>query len=256
MAGTQIALQLYTVREFAHEIEQLEPTVKKLKKIGYKAVQLIDWVNAWDPQRVADIFHGQGFEIIGGHGSFMWLRDETDAVIEQHRIWDSQYVTMARPPLEYKDAASWVNFAHECNEVAKRYTEAGLVFSYHNHNFDMQKFDGRTGVEIVADETDPAVVNFEIDTYWLAADGGCPAAWLRKLKGRVPLVHCKDMGVTGRETKMKEVGEGNMDWPGIIAAGKESGVSWYIYEQDWQRQMDLFESCAISYRNLRAFGLQ
>ncbi len=70
------------------------------------------------------------------------------------------------------------------------------------------------------------------------------------MKGRIPLVHFKDMGISGGKQVMTEVGEGNLNWDAILEACKSSGVLWYIVEQD-TCQRDPFESLAISLRNLK-----
>ena len=75
------------------------------------------------------------------------------------------------------------------------------------------------------------------------------------MKGRAPLVHFKDMVVFGGKPIMAEVGEGNLNWPAIIEACKEADVQWYLVEQD-TCQRDPFESMAISFRNLKAMGLE
>ena len=94
----------------------------------------------------------------------------------------------------------------------------------------------------------------ELDTYWLQHGGADPAHWIGKLKGRVPLVHLKDMAVQGTTPIMAEVGEGNMNWEAILASCRAAGVRWYIVEQDIC-QRDPFESLRISLQNLRGMGL-
>jgi len=131
--------------------------------------------------------------------------------------------------------------------------EAGFVFVYHNHSFEFQKFDGKTGLEILYEESDPQVFFSEIDTYWVQHGGGDPADWIRRLKGRAPVVHFKDM-VMGKDGQMMaEVGEGNLNWPAIIEACDYAGVEWLIVEQDIC-QRDPFESLGISLKNLKAMG--
>jgi len=133
--------------------------------------------------------------------------------------------------------------------------ERGLTFGYHNHSFELEKFDGKTGLEILYGESDPDVFTAEIDTYWIQHGGGDPAAWIRRVAGRSPLVHLKDMVMRGSEQLMAEVGEGNLNWPAILEACREACVEWYIVEQD-VCQRDPFESLGISLRNLQAMGLQ
>ena len=143
----------------------------------------------------------------------------------------------------------------EAVEVGRRLREEGLSFSYHNHAFEFAHFDGARALDILYDESDPALLQAEIDTYWVQYGGGDPAAWIRKVAGRMPVVHLKDMVIQDNRQVMAEVGAGNLKWPAILEACREAGVEWYAVEQDIC-QRDPFESLAISYANLREMGLR
>ena len=49
--------------------------------------------------------------------------------------------------------------------------EQGLQFCYHNHAFDFQTLDGRSGMDILFEDTDPKLVQVEVDTYWVQVRG-------------------------------------------------------------------------------------
>jgi len=138
--------------------------------------------------------------------------------------------------------------------MARKLKTYGLSFSYHNHSWELQKYGDRTVLDILYGESDPDVFNAEIDTYWIQHGGGDPAAWIRAVKGRIPLLHLKDMAVGPDGPMMAEVGEGNLNWAAILAAAQEAGVEWYLVEQD-VCQRDPFDSLKISFDNLRAMGL-
>jgi len=146
-------------------------------------------------------------------------------------------------------------FAQDASEIGRQLHEAGLTFSYHNHSFEFERFGKRTGLDIIFEESDARYLQAEIDTYWVQHGGGDPAAWIRKVKGRMPVVHLKDMVIVDRKQVYAEVGEGNLNWSAILEACREAGVEWYAVEQD-TCQRDPFESLAISFRNLKAMGLQ
>jgi sugar phosphate isomerase/epimerase len=93
------------------------------------------------------------------------------------------------------------------------------------------------------------VLTAELDTYWLQRAGASPSAWIRKLTGRVPLIHLKDMTIVNDQVVQAEVGEGNLDWPGILSACREAGTEWLVIEQD-EGARDPLQSLAISYHNL------
>jgi len=116
-------------------------------------------------------------------------------------------------------------------------------------------------MDILMGETDPDCVYFTLDTHWLAGGGVNPPDWIRRAKGRMPLIHFKDYAITGGEkivenftSAFAEVGEGNLNWPAIIEACRDAGVEFAVVEQDFCNG-DPFDSLAISYRNMGKFGM-
>ncbi len=249
-----IAAQLYTVRDFTQTPADIIQTMKKVAAAGYEAVQL-SALGPMEPAELREVCDGEGLTICSTHTDYERMRDEPEAVIEEHKILDCQYPAIGGLPAEYRNAQGFAKFAKEASQVAARLAEGGLTFGYHNHNFELEKFGDRTGLQILFEDSDPRYFTFEIDTYWVQAGGGSPVAWINKLKDRLPLLHLKDMTMRGREQIMAEVGEGNLDWPGILEAAKNVGVVWYIVEQD-TCERDPFESLNISLDNLKAMGLE
>ena len=253
MAASQLAAQLYTVRDFTNTPAEIATTMKKVKQLGYDAVQC-SALGAIDPHELKRITDGEGLIICATHTDYDRMRDEPQAVIDEHNLWGCKHAAIGGLPQEYRSAEGYAKFAKEASEVAKRLAEGGLTFSYHNHSFELERFNGRTGLEILYEDSDPQYFNSELDTYWIQHGGGDPAAWIRKLKGRADIVHLKDMAMDGRTQLFAEVGEGNLNWHAILDACKEAGVEWYIVEQD-TCQRDPFESLGISLRNLKEMGI-
>jgi len=253
MAGSVIAAQLYTVREFTKTPADIIQTMQKVAAIGYEAVQL-SALGEMKPAELRKVCDGEGLTICATHIGYQMMRDDPQAVIDLHATYGCPYAGIGGLPGEYRNAEGFARFAKEASGVARRLAEDGLKFVYHNHSFELEKFGDRTGLQILYEDSDPAVFLSEIDTYWVQHGGGSPAAWIRKLKGRAPCVHLKDMTNRGGQQLMAEVGEGNLDWPAILEACRDAGAEWYIVEQD-TCQRDPFESLAISLRNLKAMGL-
>ena len=253
MAASQLAAQLYTVRDFTNTPAEIATTMKKVKQLGYDAVQC-SALGAIDAHELKRIVDGEGLTICATHTDYERMRDEPQAVIDEHNLWGCKHAAIGGLPQEYRSAEGYARFAKEASEVAKRLAEGGLTFSYHNHSFELERFNGRTGLEILYEDSDPRYFNSELDTYWIQHGGGDSAAWIRKLKGRAHIVHLKDMAMDGRTQLFAEVGEGNLNWPAILDACKDAGVEWYIVEQD-TCQRDPFESLGISLRNLKEMGL-
>jgi sugar phosphate isomerase/epimerase len=100
-------------------------------------------------------------------------------------------------------------------------------------------------MEILLNETDPEAFGFIIDTYWVQAGGANPVEWIRKVAGRMGVVHLKDMAIINSQQAFAEIGQGNLNWASIIKACRDTGVSWYAVEQDICLR-DPFESLKIS----------
>ena len=255
MAESAIAAQLYTVREFLKTPADIAVSLKKVRRIGYEAVQCAG-LGEIAPNELRRIADGEGLKICSSHVAFEKLRDETDTVIEEQRILGCEHPTASSMPGDCRTSAEgFMRFAKEADEVGRKLAAAGMTFSYHNHSFEFQRFAGRLGMEIIFGESDPKHVKAELDTYWVQHGGGDPAAWIDRLHDRIMALHLKDMVVAGGEQLFAEVGEGNLNWPKILDAARAAGVKWYVVEQD-TCQRDPFESLKISLENLSAMGLR
>ena len=254
MADVCLGAQLYTIRDFMKTEQDFAESMTKIADIGYKAVQLSGQceMTAETMKRILD---DNGLVCAATHVPYEKLRDETEAMIEHHKTLECDYPAIGGMGKSFERTAEGLTaFAKEASDMAAKLAEAGLTFSYHNHNWEFERFGDRTGFEILFTESDPKVFNAEPDVYWIQAGGGDPAYWVRWLKGRAPLIHLKDMGMKGREQTMAEIGVGNLNWPAILDACKEAGAVWYLVEQD-TCPGDPFDSLAISYTNCTAMGL-
>ena len=251
----QLAAQLYTVREFVQTAAGLAASLKRIREIGYTAVQ-VSGIGPIPDAEVKAMVDGLGLTICNTHASYEELWHDLDKVVARHRLWDCEHVAIGSMPQAYRTSGSagFARFAQEAAKVGEQLDKEGLTFSYHNHSMEFVRFGQRTGMDILFDETNPRFLKAEPDTYWIQHGGGDPAAWIAKLSGRVPVVHLKDMVMVDDEQTMAEIGEGNLNWPAILRACREAGVQWYAVEQD-VCQRDPFESLRISYDNLRSMGL-
>src|SRR5690606_11473924 len=64
---------------------------------------------------------------------------------------------------------------------------------YHNHAWEFESHNRQRPFDVLVERLDTGLIDFEIDVFWVAVAGEDPAAVLKQLKGRVPLVHLKDM---------------------------------------------------------------
>jgi len=255
MATPVQGAQLYTVRQFTQTIEDVAATLRKVAEIGYTAIQ-ISGFGPVDAKEVAKVVSETGLTVAATHVGWPRFLDDLDAVIEEHQLWGCKHPAIGGLGAEYRSLEGLAKFKAELPPVAEKLAAEGMDFSYHNHNHELVLCEGKTWLGRLYDEIDPGILKAEIDTYWIQAGGGDPAAWIRKCAGREPLVHFKDMTISPeREQRFAEIGEGNLNWPAILAACVEGGVEYALIEQDDCYDRDPFESLAISYRNLKAMGL-
>jgi sugar phosphate isomerase/epimerase len=248
--------QLYTVREFTQTLEGVAETLKKVVDIGYTAIQISGFGRDLDPQEVAKLVDDSGLTVAATHMGWPMFLNDLDRVIEIHKMWKCEHPAIGGLPGDYRGPAGVTRFIDELTPIAARLAAEGMDFSYHNHNHELIKYDGKTWLGMLYDQAPPDVLKAEIDTYWIQAGGGDPAWWVKKCAGREPLLHLKDMIVTPeREQRFAEIGEGNLNWPAILKAAQEGGVKYYLVEQDRCYDRDPFESLAISYRNMVEMGL-
>jgi sugar phosphate isomerase/epimerase len=151
-------------------------------------------------------------------------------------------------------------FADQMNRAGEICRKNGVQLCYHHHSFEFDPAQGKRPFDTLVERFDPKLVHFEIDTFWLKIGGENPAQMLRRLKGRVSLVHLKDIargaaveyneGKVPREA-FKEVGNGELPWQDVLKACEDAGVRHYIVEQDWWPG-DPLDSLKQSFRYLRS----
>jgi sugar phosphate isomerase/epimerase len=254
MPENVVGAQLYTVREYTKTIEGVADSLKKVADIGYSAIQ-ISGFGPVDPKEVAKLVQDHGLNVVSTHMGWDRFLGDLDAVIEEHKLWNCPHPAIGGLPSEYRSLDGLKRFLDELAPISERLAAEGMDFSYHNHNHELVKYDGKTWLERLYELASPEMLKAELDVYWLQAGGGDPTYWVKKCAGRQPLLHLKDMIITPeREQRFAEIGEGNLNWPSILQAAQESGVEWYLVEQDRSYERDPFESLAISYRNLKSWG--
>jgi sugar phosphate isomerase/epimerase len=251
MARIPIALQVYTVRDVL--ADDFVGTIAKVAEMGYAGIET-GGTGPMAPSAFKLFVDDLGLRIAGNHTGLDALEKDLSAVIDlNHAIGNSWIVVSWMPEERRADAAGWRKAAATMGEIGAKVKEAGLQLCYHNHSFEFQRFEGKTGFDIFYGAADPSLVHAEIDTYWVQHGGEDPAATIARFKNRVPLVHVKDMlGDDARS--FAEVGEGILDWQAILAASEAAGAKWYIVEQDVCQRPSL-ESARLSLENLKAWGV-
>lgn len=245
MKKSQLAAQLYTVRDFIQTGFDIAGSLEKIKKIGYDAVQ-VSAMGKIDESGLLKICDGLGLKIIATHDGSSTYFDDLDSEIAHMKALNCQCTAYPWPhilPLTHTGA---VLYARRLNAIAEKMAAAGLELSYHNHDIEFKKLDGEFLLDIIYREA-PAL-KAELDVFWVAAAAQDPVKWINKLSGRQSLIHLKDFGVGAKGGRqMRAIGDGNLDWKAIIPAAEAAGVKYFIVEQDDCNGADPFDELARSF---------
>ncbi len=245
MSTMGIALQLYTVRE--QTAKDMLGTLRQLAQMGYRAVEFAGYGNAL-PATIRATVNTLGMRAVSAHVSYDRFANEFERVLEELHLLGCDHAVIPWLAPELRVASSLPKLAEQFNEWGRRCNEAGVRFGYHNHDFEFARDErGETLFDTLARETDPTLVNLEIDVFWAEIAGVDPVELIRRHAGRVPLLHFKDRARSA-ERRDAPVGEGTLDWPAILAAAREAGTEWLIVEQDYPR--DPMADVERSLRNL------
>lgn len=249
MMKMKIGAQLYTVREFMQTPKDFEETIKKVAEIGYKYVQ-VSGIGNVPAKDVANICNAHGIEIVLTHTAPDRILHDIVNVIDEHHIMGAKYIGLGSMPESYERSSTGVqSFIEDFAPSIREIEASDMKFLYHNHAYEFEKHDGKRLIRHIMEGLPN--IGFTLDTYWVQFAGGSPASWIRRLKGRVPVLHLKDMCVVQDKQRMCEVMTGNMSWPAIFAAILEGGVEYGMVEQDDCYGKDPFECLKTSYNNLR-----
>jgi len=241
----KFGIQLYSVRD--HLAKDEPATLAGLKRARYDHVELFG-VAPGDAARWKTMLADAGLSVVAAHVDYDTAVQDLDGVVAMARTLGFSDIIV--PWLKLETREQWVHAAITMNELGARLRADGLRLGYHNHDHEFEPLDDTTAFEIIFDYTTPENLFLELDVRWATEFGGDAIAILKKFGPRCPYLHLKERPKVGKG--FTEVGNGIIDWPAIIAAGRKTGVEWHIVEQD-ESETDSIESAAISAAYLKQF---
>jgi sugar phosphate isomerase/epimerase len=248
-----VGVQLYTVRTVLPK--KPEETLHAIEAIGYREVEATydNLDKIWPALKATSLkpvsIHLSESMIVQGKD------DELARAIDKVKEHGFQYAVFpwVNPP-DRGGLDKTRALAEKLNKAGEKCHAAGLTFCYHNHAFEFEPMDGTTRFQLLLDTLDKKLVGFEIDVFWVSVAGHDPVEILKKMSGRVQLLHLKDKAqgtpVLYKESvpasTFKEVGHGTIDFPAVLRAAESAGVAHYFVEQD-QTPGDPVESLRQSF---------
>jgi len=274
--GLPVGLQLYTLGEALRA--DLDGQLAQVAKIGYRTVELAGYLGR-TPAELKAAFDKAGLACTSSHvqakgGGADPSFADLDRVIADARVIGIKHIVMPmfaipdhadmkpRPGDDRRavlarlaaqiTADDWKATADFLNAKAKVLKAAGLTTGYHNHNVEFAPVGGTTGLEILLKNTDPALVQFEMDAGWVVAAGADPFALMKAHPGRFKLMHVKDVKASTKpnfafQQDPTEVGSGIIDWKKLLAASYAAGVRDYFVEQEPPFEKPRLEAIKISF---------
>ena len=248
MESPSAALMLYTVRDVLGL--DWAGTLKRVAEMGYEVVELA----AALPPTAAEMksmLDDAGLQACGVHAPLAKLELSLPEWIDfALAVGCKELVCSSMPEERCQTKDGWLKGAQLLDGIGARCRAGGLGFSYHNHNFEFEEFDGQCALDILYENTNPENLHAQIDTYWVQYAGRDPVQYIRKYAGRQRILHVKDMAADA-ERSFAEVGSGVLDWSAIDQAARDAGVEFYSVEQDRCWSQDPMQSAATSLQFLR-----
>ncbi|GGA22067.1 sugar phosphate isomerase/epimerase family protein [Paenibacillus physcomitrellae] len=226
----KIALQLYTVRE---QMEQdFEGTLRKVAELGYQGVEFAGFYGRTKEQ-VKALLEENGLTAVGAHTSLDLLLNHLDEQIEINQFIGNNKLIV--PYVAEQDRNRWPEIIADIKRVAETCSAKGITLMYHNHDFELtQQLDGETVLDTIFEAVPASLLEVELDSCWVEFAGFDAVSYIEKYKGRMPLLHLKD--VKKKEDgspETVELGAGELDIKRIADAAIEADVEWLIVEQDY-----------------------
>ena len=251
-AAPPVGVQLYTVRDEAEK--NLPRLLQEIRAIGYNYVETYWNVYTHPAKELRRMILDAGLGVPSGHFDY----DGLDGKFDYAKQLGVQYIVCPMLPQSmWGSLEGFEKAADQFNRWGERARSMDMRFAFHNHNYEFRRFGQTTGFETLVKRTDPKLVCFEMDCYWITQAGEDPVAMMNKLGGRIRMLHLKDRksGFPTSQEKndaaehFTEVGNGTIDWKKILVAARRNGIAYQFVEQDHCDRPPI-ESLRISYRNV------
>lgn len=253
----QIGAQMYSVRDHCKTAPEMLDCLKQLKAMGYNTCQLSAHNPEISAEQIRDMLAETGMTCCATHFGFDDMEANLDAYIAYHKTLNCVYPGTGSLPKNYRTSAEgYLEAARRLTAVADRMADAGQHFIYHNHAFEFYRdpATGKTGMEILWENCGKNV-QFEIDVFWVQMGGGNPVDWIHKVKGRMDVVHFKEMnGTPENRNVIAPIGTGNLNWKAILQACEETGITYALIEQDNAVETDSLACMRQSHDYLASIG--
>lgn len=260
----KVGVQLYTLRDYCKTLEDFSETLKKVADMGFSTVQ-VSGTCAFEADWLAEELKKSGLTCDLTHYNYDRIVNDTEKVVAEHKTFGCKYIGVGSMPgigSKEKDKIPgyYEDFVKKAKPAAQKIAELGCYFMYHNHGVEYTNKQGdKNYMELLSDAFSPAEMGFTLDTYWVKDGGYDPVSEIKRLKGRLPCVHFKDMKVEADGTHhFTWCGNGILDFEAIGDALADAGTEFAFIEQDqtFDCEKEPFKCVENSYNYLKSVGFK
>lgn len=260
-ARVPIGLQLYSVG--AEMQKDVAGTLRQVRAIGYQRVETAGFGGLTAQEFRTQMDRAQlvcpSTHLQMGTRALELLFDDAHAVGAHYVVSSGMFSSKTGE----QTLDSYRVMADQLNEMGRKAKATGLQYAYHNHNFEFRKLEGdKIGYDVLLKQTDPGLVDFELDCGWMVAAGYSPVEYFRQYPGRYRMLHVKDFVATKKPSTSlatderpqgTELGRGHIDYKPILLAAERAGIHDYYVEQEPPfPDMPALAAVKVDYQYLRA----
>ena len=227
-------LQLYTLRDVLPN--NPKDVLTQVASFGYKQIESYEHKDLgifWGMKNTEfkKLMDDLGMKIVSSHCDIN--KDFDRKAAEAAEIGMKYLICPYLGPQKTID--DFKKFAATFNQRGETCKKNGIKFGYHNHDYGFIPVDGQLPQDVMMQNTDKNLVDFEMDIYWVVTAGQDPIAWINKYPGRFKLSHIKDRKkgapLSEREVSV-DLGTGGIDFKSILKEAGKKGMEYYIVEQE------------------------
>ncbi|MDQ6609152.1 MAG: TIM barrel protein [Bacteroidota bacterium] len=226
-------LQLYSLREDLPK--DPKGVLSQVASFGYKQVESFEGPKGifWGMTNTEfkKLMDDLGMKIVSSHTD---INKDFDRKAAEAAAIGMKYLLCPYlgPQKSIDDFKRFADTFNKRGEVCKK---NGIRFGYHNHDYSFKPIDGQLPQDVLMQNTDKDLVDYEMDIYWVVNAGQDPQTWFKKYSDRFRLCHIKDRmknaPVTPKNVSVV-IGTGSIDFPTILKTGIQNGLQYFIVEQE------------------------
>ena len=222
-------IQLYTFRK--EMTADATGTLKQIAALGFKQIESAGSEKGnyygLTPKEMKQVCSDLGMTLRSGH---VHVDEKWQQTIEDAHESGQEYMICSSLPAKGQTVDNYKKTAEAFNKNGEDCKKANIKFGYHNHDYEFENENGKVLYDVLVENTDPSLVNLELDLGWVIAAGKDPIAYFNNYPGRFPLWHLKDMDLAKKHST--EFGKGSLDIKKMLNSEKKSGMKYFFVEQE------------------------